>query len=191
MAVLHGAFAAEAFVNAFIGLACPQELASIDRKPTAEKFGLAAKLATGTDPFDHGRYPFQGVVDIGKRRNELVHHRPGYVERVVEAGSGLLRLRDDPIKVTGMVLAVADATTLLDDCLDEAGVISPFEEMYDLGDEIDIHLEEVQRDIEVWFVGEPVSIAIEERTYLEDLAAKLKADIPVPGSPTPRDLLGQ
>lgn len=184
-AILYGAFAAEAYVNAYIDLACPDQARSMDRVSTLERLLLATRLTTGRNVFNRGGEPFQGLSKLFSRRNELVHHKPGFVKREFKMVRGLKPF-DSPIEVTRFILAVAEATSILDECLDEIGIESDMAIAWDLGDEIDV----TQRELDAWFVGEPVLIALEETKYLKRLAEFLDAGPPAQGTPSPRKLLG-
>lgn len=132
MCTLFSAFAAEAFVNAFLELGLGSDKgAELDRNPTARKYVLATEEGTSEKQLDLGRAPLQIVAELFKRRDALVHARPRRVQ-VDEYG-----IRISAMACARSLLAVADCVLVLNESLAETEFMGPIERMHDLGDEID------------------------------------------------------
>ena len=75
--LLFAALSAEAFANELLDeLLSSADVTAIDRLPTPEKLLIGTRVAAGTSPLSRGAQPMQGLVELFKTRNRLVHPRP-------------------------------------------------------------------------------------------------------------------
>ena len=76
-AVLFAGVAAEAFANELIDELLPRaDVESLDKLPTPEKLLIGTRLAAGASPLSRGAPPLQGVAQLMKTRNALLHPKP-------------------------------------------------------------------------------------------------------------------
>jgi hypothetical protein len=76
--MLYSAFAAESFVNEFMAMYFDgQDLKTLDRLSTVEKYVVATRMALGKALFNRGGEPIQKLQRLFKLRDLLVHPKPG------------------------------------------------------------------------------------------------------------------
>jgi hypothetical protein len=112
--VLFAALAAEAFANELLDeVLSSADARALDRLPTPEKLLLGTRVAAGTSPLVRGTEPMQGLVELFRTRNRLVHPRP---QGGVAAWVQDLQPGDEsavgPAAARRAILCVADAVVL-------------------------------------------------------------------------------
>lgn len=112
--VLFAALAAEAFANELLDeLLSRADVEALDKLQTPEKLYIGTRLATRESPLSRGAQPMQGLVQLFKTRNRLVHPKPqGGIAawaRDVEASD---ELAVGPDAALTAIVAVAETVTL-------------------------------------------------------------------------------
>ena len=169
LSTLFCAFAAEAYVNAFLALTFdPQTIHEVDREPTPRKYLLGIERAMGRSELDPGAAPLQTMIALFKERDQIVHARPRRVK------TGATGLRSDPFFIARSLIAVADCVLKLRDCLEDIDYMGPLETSSDLGDEIDVDLMTIEAERTYFFTGGLIHAAAKARKELEAIGLRLR-----------------
>ncbi len=168
LSTLFCAFAAEAYVNAFLARAFdPQTIHEVDREPTPRKYLLGIERAMGRSELDPGAAPLRQDRAV-QERDQIVHARPRRVK------TGATGLRSDPFFIARSLIAVADCVLKLRDCLEDIDYMGPLETSSDLGDEIDVDLMTIEAERTYFFTGGLIHAAAKARKELEAIGLRLR-----------------
>jgi hypothetical protein len=112
--ILFAALAAEAFANELLDeLLARADADAIDRLPTPEKLLIGPRMAGQTSPLARGAQPMQGLLELFKTRNRLVHPRPrGGVPAWVQDLEPTDETAIGPAAARQAILCVADTVVL-------------------------------------------------------------------------------
>lgn len=116
--VLFAALAAEAFANELLDELLPSaDFDALDKLQTPEKLLIGTRLAAGESPLSRGTQPMQGLVQLFKIRNRLVHAKP---QGGLAAWAQDVEASDEqsigPNAALTAILTVAEAVTICTEC---------------------------------------------------------------------------
>lgn len=118
-AMLFAAFAAEAYVNEFIGQHfAGKDYDAVERFSTIDKYVLAPRTALGREVLPRDREPVQTLRKLFRHRDVLVHPKPGAgLPDQIRTTGYPRRIAADPVynpsEAAAMVLAVAEAADII------------------------------------------------------------------------------
>lgn len=171
--LLYLAFSTEAYINAYLAVADPDELNVPNR--TVDKYAAVVSAETRGWRFDRGAGSLQRLAQLMSRRNRIVHPRPEVIEVDTDRFGDVIT-RYDPVEIGESIVALARIIDALNENLEALDLVHPHMEAHDLGDEIDIG--GMEEELLEWFTGDLAADVLDEERAIMALGRSLRAQLP-------------